>query len=360
LKENCFNLHIQQSTIFQKLLPMNLKELAKALNLSISTVSKAMRDSYEISEATKKTVKDKASELNYQANPFASSLRKQKSKTIALVIPEIANNYFTLAINGVESIAQEKGYHVLIYLTHEDKIKESEIVKILQNGRVDGIMMSTTCNPNEAKHLEELMQKEIPLVLFDRVVDQIMTPKITTDDYNSGLNATEHLIKQGCKRIAYLSISPDLSICTKRMNGYQDALKKFEQKGTNNLIIQCSNDDNFNRNQLKKLLVRKMRPDGVFASVEKLAIATYEVCNELELRIPEDVKVISFSNLQTAALLNPSLTTITQPAFEMGREAASILFRLIEKKGSNFILDKTVLKSTLVERNSTRVMNYEL
>jgi LacI family transcriptional regulator len=144
------------------------------------------------------------------------------------------------------------------------------------------------------------------------------------------------------------------------MNGYQDALKKFEQKGTNNLIIQCSNDDHFNRNQLKKLLVRKMRPDGVFASVEKLAIATYEVCNELGLRIPEDVKVISFSNLQTAALLNPSLTTITQPAFEMGREAASILFRLIEKKGSNFILDKTVLKSTLVERNSTRIMNYEL
>jgi LacI family transcriptional regulator len=339
---------------------MNLKELAKALNLSISTVSKAMRDSYEISESTKKMVKEKAIELNYQANPFASSLRKQKSKTIALVIPEIANNFFTLAINGVESIAQEKGYHVLIYLTHEDVIKETGIVNILQNGRVDGILISTTSNTSDAKHLEALMQKEIPLVLFDRVIDKIMTPKITTDDYNSGLRATEHLIKQGCKKVAFLSISSDLSICNKRMNGYQDALKNIDSKINQNLLIQCNNDDNFSKNQIRKLLSRKLRPDGIFASVEKLAIMAYEVCEELGIRIPEDVKIISFSNLQTATLLNPSLTTITQPAFEMGREAASILFRLIEKKGSNFILDKTVLKSTLIERNSTRVMNYEL
>ena len=339
---------------------MNLKELAKALNLSISTVSKAMRDSYEISEATKKTVKEKAYELNYQANPFASSLRKQKSKTIALVIPEIANNFFTLAINGVESIAQEKGYHVLIYLTHEDAAKEIEIVKILQNGRVDGILISTTSNGSDANHLEELIKKEIPLVLFDRVVDQIITPKITTDDYNSGLKATEHLITQGCKRIAFLSISPDLSICNKRKNGYEEALKNLDFKSTNNLLVQCTNDDAYNKNQIRKLLNRKLRPDGIFASVEKLAIMTYEVCEELGIRIPEDVKIISFSNLQTASLLNPSLTTITQPAYEMGREAASILFRLIEKKGSNFISDKTVLKSTLIERNSTRVMNYEL
>jgi LacI family transcriptional regulator len=187
-----------------------------------------------------------------------------------------------------------------------------------------------------------------------------MTPKITTDDYNSGLRATEHLIKQGCKKVAFLSISSDLSICNKRMNGYQDALKNIDSKINQNLLIQCNNDDNFSKNQIRKLLSRKLRPDGIFASVEKLAIMAYEVCEELGIRIPEDVKIISFSNLQTATLLNPSLTTITQPAFEMGREAASILFRLIEKKGSNFILDKTVLKSTLIERNSTRVMNYEL
>ena len=152
---------------------MNLKQLAEELNLSISAVSKALRDSHEISTATKKIVLAKAKELNYQVNPFASSLRKQKSKTIAEVIPEIANNFFALAINGIEAIAQEKGYHVLIYLTHEDIQKEIGITKLLQNGRVDGIMMSLSEQTLNTDHLEELKQKEIPLVFFDRVAENI-------------------------------------------------------------------------------------------------------------------------------------------------------------------------------------------
>jgi len=333
---------------------MNLKELAKELNLSISSVSKALRDSHEISVATKVAVLAKARELNYTANPFASSLRKQKSKTIAVVIPEVANNFFALAINGIESIAQERGYHVLIYLTHEDVQKEIAITRILQNGRVDGIMLSLSSQTADITHLEELKEKQIPLVFFDRVAEEIASPKITTDDYNSGLRATQHLIEKGCKRIAFLSISQNLSISNRRMNGYLDAMKKAGMKTENNLVIQCSNEDEENKTLIRKLLKRKNRPDGLFASVEKLAIATYEVCDELKLNIPRDVKIISFSNLQTAALLNPSLTTITQPAFEIGREAASILFKLVEKKGFNFLLEKTVLKSVLVERNSTK------
>lgn len=333
---------------------MNLKQLAKELNISISTVSKALRDSHEISAATKNLVLAKAKEFNYQVNPFASSLRKQKSKTIAVVIPEIANNFFALAINGIESIAQEKGYHVLIYLTHEDKEKEIAITKHLQNGRVDGIMMSLSSQTAELTHLEELKEKEIPLVFFDRVADQIDAPKITTDDYYSGVKGTEHLIENGCKRIAFLSISQNLSISNKRMNGYSDALKKSGLKADNSLIVSCNGDEKKNKDIIRKLLSRKNRPDGIFASVEKLAITTYEICEALNLNIPNDVKVISFSNLQTAALLNPSLTTITQPAFEIGREAASILFKLVEKRGFNFLLEKTELKSILVERNSTK------
>lgn len=333
---------------------MNLKQLAKELNISISTVSKALRDSHEISAATKKLVLEKAKEFNYQVNPFASSLRKQKSKTIAVVIPEIANNFFALAINGIESIAQEKGYHVLIYLTHEDKEKEIAITKHLQNGRVDGIMMSLSSQTAELTHLEELKEKEIPLVFFDRVADHIDAPKITTDDYNSGVKGTEHLIENGCKRIAFLSISQNLSISNKRMNGYSDALKKSGLKQENSLIVACNGNEKKNNDIIRKLLSRKNRPDGIFASVEKLAITTYEICESLNLNIPKDVKIISFSNLQTAALLNPSLTTITQPAFEIGREAASILFKLVEKRGFNFLLEKTELKSILVERNSTK------
>jgi LacI family transcriptional regulator len=334
---------------------MNLKQLAKELNLSISAVSKALRDSHEISVTTKAIVLAKAKELNYQANPFASSLRKQKSKTIAVVIPEIANNFFSLVINGIESIAQERGYHVLIYLTHEDMQKEIAITKLLQNGRVDGIMMSLSSQTSNSLHIEELKNKDIPVVLFDRVADNINCPKITTDDYQSGFSATEHLIKNNCNQIAFLSISNNLSISNKRKSGYLDALLKSDKIIDNSIIVEFNHDDDNNKKLIRKLLTKKNRPDGIFASIEKLVLATYEICNELNIRIPEDLKVIGFSNLKTAALLRPSLSTITQPAFEMGREAASILFKLIEKRGFNIILEKTTLKSELILRDSTKV-----
>jgi len=333
---------------------MNLKELAKELNLSISAVSKALRDSHEISSATKLAVLAKAKELNYQVNPFASSLRKQKSKTIAVVLPEIDNLFFALAINGIESIAQEKGYHVLIYLTHEDSQKEISITQLLQNGRVDGIMISLSSQTLDLKHLQELKDKEIPLVFFDRVADKIDAPKVTTDDYQSGIKATEHLIEKGCDKIAFLSISNNLSISNKRKNGYIDSLLKHQIKIKEEYMLLCSQDDVKNKSIITKMLKKKNRPNGIFASVEKLALISYEVCNELNLKIPEDIKVIGFSNLYTAGLLNPSLTTITQPAYNIGKEAANILFKLIEKRGNQIIPEQSVLNSILVERNSSR------
>lgn len=333
---------------------MNLKELAKELNLSISAVSKALRDSHEISSATKLAVLAKAKELNYQVNPFASSLRKQKSKTIAVVLPEIDNLFFALAINGIESIAQEKGYHVLIYLTHEDSQKEISITQLLQNGRVDGIMISLSSQTYDLKHLQELKDKEIPLVFFDRVADKIDAPKVTTDDYQSGIKATEHLIGKGCDKIAFLSISNNLSISNKRKNGYIDSLLKHQMKIKEEYMLLCSQDDVKNKSIITKMLKKKNRPNGIFASVEKLALISYEVCNELNLKIPEDIKVIGFSNLYTAGLLNPSLTTITQPAYDIGKEAANILFKLIEKRGNQIIPEQSVLNSILVERNSSR------
>lgn len=332
---------------------MNLKELAKELNLSISAVSKALRDSHEISAKTKQAVLAKAKELNYQVNPFASSLRKQKSKTIAIVVPEIDNFFFALAMNGIESIAQEKGYHVLIYLTHEDVNKEISITKLLQNGRVDGVIMSISGQTTDTSHLQELKDKEIPLVFFDRVPEHITSPKINTDDLQSGINATEHLLKMGCKRIAFLSFSNHLSINNKRRNGYLEGLAKNSLKPDSKLIIQCTQNDSANKKIIKKILLRKNRPDALFASVERLALNAYQVCNEMNLAIPEDIKIIGFSNLPTASMLKPSLSTITQPAYQMGREAASILFKMIEKRGNNIILERTVIKSELIEREST-------
>lgn len=332
---------------------MNLKQLAKELNLSFSTVSKALRDSHEISVETKMRVLAKAKELNYQVNPLASSFRKQKSRTIAVVIPEVVNDFFGPVISGIESIAQEKGYHVLIYLTHEDMQKEVAITELLQNGRVDGIMMSLSEQTSDTNHLKALKEKAIPLVFFDRIVDDLEAPKVTTDDYNCGIKATEHLIENGCRKIAFLSISQHLSISNKRMKGYLEALRRNNILPNNALIVSCDSNEAKNNELIQDLLKSENRPDAIFASVEKLAILTYKICEELQLTIPKDVKVITFSNSYTAAFLNPSLTTVTQPAYEMGREAAAILFRVIEKKGKQILVENTVLNSTLIERNST-------
>lgn len=332
----------------------NLKRLAEELGLSISSVSKALRDSYEISEDTKKRVREMADKLNYQPNPFASSLRRKKSITIAVVIPEIANNFFALAMDGIQMVAQQKGYHVLTYLTHEDYKNEESTIRHLQGGRVDGVLISLCRDTADVSHLASLHETGIPLVFFDRVPETMECPTVTTDDYESGFKATEHLIQAGCKKIACLSLSNYLSITHKRMNGYEDALKKHNIKADPKLVVQCTNDNAANLDMIKKLLTRKDRPDGIFATVEKLAISTYYVCNDIGLKIPQQLKVISFSNLRTASLLNPSLSTITQPAFEMGKESASLLFRMIEKKTFGNRIDKIVLKSSLIERDSSK------
>jgi LacI family transcriptional regulator len=333
---------------------MNLKKLAEELNLSFSTVSKALRDSHEISEVTKNRVIAKANELNYQVNPLASSFRKQKTKTIALIIPEVVNDFFGPVINGIESIAQEKGYHVLIYMTHEDRQKEIAIFKLLQSGRVDGIMLSLSEQTCDINHLKDLKEKGVPLILFDRITDQIDVTTVTTDNCAGGKRATEHLIERGCRRLAFLGISQRVSVSTGRRDGFVEALKDHSMNREEDMILCCDGDDRQNKDQIRKLLTRKDRPDGIFASVETLAISTYEVCEELKLNIPKDLKVIAFSNSYLAALLNPSLTAIAQPAFEMGREAAAILVNLVEKKESRFRHQRTEIKSRLIVRNSTK------
>ncbi|AEW01480.1 LacI family transcriptional regulator [Niastella koreensis] len=331
---------------------VNIKKLAQLLNLSIATVSKALRDSYDISQETKDKVLALAKELNYQPNPHASFLRKQNSKTIAVIIPEIANNYFTLAINGIESVAQEKGYHVIIYLSHEDFHREVAFTKLLHTGRVDGVLISVSSTTTDYTHLHQLQDKGLPIVFFDRVCEHFNTVKVTTDDYQSAYLAASHLIEQGCKRIAHLAISQSLSIGSKRAKGYLQALQDNGITPAASLLIECTNDDEQDVKLIRDLL-EQQQPDGIFAAIERYAIAGYELCDLLGLNIPGDVKIISFSNLQTASLLNPSLSTITQPAFEMGREAASMLLKKLEKKNFQLPDESIVIQSKLIARKST-------
>ncbi len=332
---------------------INLKDLAKALNISVSTVSKALRDSYEISSETKKKVIEKAQQLGYNPNPYAGFLRNNKSKTIAILVPELTNNYFIQAISGAETIAQENGYHILIYTTNDDREKEVSILNHLNNGRVDGVLVSISSNTSQYDHINDLIRNGIPIVFFDRICHEIETAKVTTNDFASGFTATEHLISTGCKRIAYLSISELLSIDNKRKQGYLEALNKHDINFNKDLVVQCNDDEKLNADKIKKLLTGKNKPDAIFACVEKLALTTYHVCKDLKINIPRDLKIISFSNLRTADLLSPSLTTITQPAFDIGKEAASILFKYLSKRKSLIPNQNIVVNSKLTVRDST-------
>ncbi|GAB3656654.1 LacI family DNA-binding transcriptional regulator [Echinicola sediminis] len=333
---------------------VNIKKLTEALNLAPSTVSRALNDSHEISEKTKKRVLEMAKKMNYQPNPFARSLREHRSKTIAMIIPDLVNNFFAQVIEGVEEITQQFGYHLLVYHTHENLEKEKEIVSHLLNGRVDGIMMSVSHQTKETEHLDAVHQKGIPIIFFDRICESIPTTKFVTNGYESVYEATSHLIKQGCKRIAFLFLSREISISQQRLRGYEDALKANNMEQDESLILKCENSDKENHGIIKAFLSGKDKPDGILAAVEKLAISTYYVANDLDLKIPKELKVVSFSNMKIADLLNPSLTTIAQPTHEFGRQAASLLMKKLTKKNTPDFTDEViVLPSSLHIRKSS-------
>lgn len=332
---------------------LTIKTLAKELNLSASTISKALRDSHEISAETKKKVLELAQRLDYTPNPFASSLRKRKSKTIAVVIPEVANSFFAMAINGVESIAKEKGYHVMIYLTHENYENEKAILKDFENGRVDGVLMSVSRDTKDNEHIKRLFSKDIPLVFFDRVFEDIKTVRVITDDYQSAYTATSHLLDCGCRETLFLSISDDLSIMKSRLAGYQHALSDRHIHFSSKNILHCSTNHLQNYEMLKKRLLAKNKPCGILASIENLSVTLYQVCMDIKLNIPKDLQVISYSNLDTAAILSPPMTTITQPAYEIGKRAASILVKALDKKKFFLPSENIVIPSELIVRKST-------
>jgi LacI family transcriptional regulator len=331
---------------------ITIRRIAKDLNLAVSTVSKVFSDSHEISAETKQRVLEYAKKLDYVPNPYASSLKGRRSGNIAVVLPEVADSFFSLAINGIESVAQERGYHVMVYLTHEDKEKEKVIIRDFKSGRVDGVLISVSCGVTDVSHFRDLTARKIPLVFFDRVCEESDASKVVTDDFHSGFRATEHLINRGCKKITFLAMSRDLGIVDERLMGFKKALSDYGLTPNDEQVIYCSTVDEESRRTIRELLVDD-RPDGIVASVEKLATHTYSICNEIGINIPQDAKVIAFSSLQIASLLNPSLTTITQPAFEIGKSAATLLFKSLLKKGATVESERIVLPSSLIERAST-------
>jgi LacI family transcriptional regulator len=332
---------------------VDIISIAKALNLSKSTVSRAFQEKSDINPNTRNRILAYANEVNYRPNHYASNLREQKSKTIAVVVPELENNYFTQIIKGAEEIAKQEGYHILIYATDDDINKEQEFITSISNGKVDGVLMSVVGERDNHSYLHNIDLVKMPIVFFDRVYDDVDITKIVTDDYQSSFEATEHLILGGCKSIVYLVVDKDYSIGKERALGYKDALKKHEITIQEELIVDCSNSYDENFQIIKELLINH-KPDAVFASVERLAFSTYFVCNDLELNIPKDLKVVAFSSLQIAELLSPPLSTVTQPAEQIGQEAAKLLLNKLKGEYQELDANTIVLKSELRIRKSSQ------
>ncbi|MEY4113863.1 MAG: hypothetical protein RLZ76_556 [Bacteroidota bacterium] len=332
---------------------INMIQLAKELGLSVSTVSKALGDSYEISASTKKRVLDLAKQYNYKPNPFASSLRKKKSKQIAVIIPDIVNNFFALAVDGIESVTMNKHYDTFIYLTHENLEREKAVLEHLESGLTSGLIISVCTGKEGYGHFQQFYENtKLPIVFFDRVPDLLQFPKVISNNYESTFEATLRLVKSGVKRPVFLATEEPLYTSIERRRGFQAALISQHIPFTDDMIVECSDDMDKNYLIIRKLLSNRKRPDGIFASIEKYAITTYQVCKELKINIPKDVKIIGMTNLRTAALLNPSLSTLSQPAFEMGREAASLLIKMIEKKSYAAANDIIVLNNEMTIRES--------
>lgn len=327
--------------------------LARELNLSVATVSKALRDSYEINPQTKQRVLEMARTMEYIPNPYASSLRRKTSRTIAVVLPDMADSFFSLAVNGIHSVAAEKGYHVLFYLTFEDYEREVAILRDCQSGRVDGVLLSVSENTVEGEHVRALAAAGLPLVFFDRICEDLEASQVVTDDFGSSYAAAQTLMAQGCKKIMYIRTSSGLSISNKREEGFRAALAAQGLPADDDSVIVCSGTAEENTRQLQQLLKNRKRPDGILATAEKLVTPIYLASQSLQLRIPEDLKVISFTNLPSAVILSPALTTVKQPAFEIGKRAAQLLFARIEKPSLKTLIEKIVLPSVIETRKST-------
>jgi LacI family transcriptional regulator len=333
---------------------VTIKDIAKALNFSTSTVSRALRGSYEISEETKKKVNEYAEKMNYRPNPIALSLKERRSRAIGVVVSEIANDFFSQAIDGIESIAYNCGYHVIITQAHESEEREKANVMHHASRSVDGLLISLSSGTVDLSYLKELHYKGMPIVFFDRITDEIETHKVTANNSIGAFQATEHLIQQGFKNIAHLTSSPCLSITKERMDGYKKALEKHHRPFNENLVKHC-NHGAMIADEVEEALVSlfksKTPPDAIFTTGGRITTVCFKMLKTM--KPIKDIGFVGFTNNKVADLFDPPMTVVTQPAFEIGEEATRLLVQMIESKRPVVDFKKIVLDTELIIRDSS-------
>ncbi len=331
---------------------ISINDIARALGISPSTVSRALKDHPDISTETKRVVKEYAEQVNYRPNALALSLKRQRSNTLGLVIPEIVHHFFSSVISGIEELAYAKGYRLIICQSNEDYQREVINTQVLLDNRVDGIFISMSKTTKDHGHFKDLIDSGIPLVFFDRVSEEVETDRVVTADFDGALIATSHILERGCKKILHLASPQHLLIGRLRLEGYQKALTNYGITQNPAYILQC--DTRKEVFELKDQILR-LAPeiDGIFAVNDFTAIAAMQLLQENGYKIPDNIAVTGFGNDPIASIASPPLTTVEQRGFEMGRQAVEILIRRIENPSTFIDFQTRVIPVSIEKRASS-------
>ena len=331
---------------------ITIKDIARELGISPSTVSRALKDHPDISKATRDAVNELAERWNYRPNPIALSLKSGSSKTIGVIIPEVIHYFFSTVISGIEDVVYQRDYNMILCQSNEMWEHEVKNIKTLLASRVDGILASVAKTTSSFEHYRSIIEKDIPLVFFDRAIDELDTDRVVIDDEEGAYKAVNHLLRTGKKRIVHLAGPPQLAIARNRMNGYLRAMKEYRLTPSESDIVRC--DDILSAEKIiPELLKRKPRPDAFLAVNDLTAAQTLMIVKRHGLRLPEDIAVVGFTNSQIATLTDPGLTSVDQKGYDMGQIAAKLLLDRIENLKSPRQIK--VIKSDLVVRGSSSV-----
>ncbi len=330
---------------------VTIKDIAKILDISASTVSRALKNHPDISIETKNKVKKLADKLKYKPNAIALSLQSNKSHIIGIIVPQIVHHFFSTVISGIEELAADKGYNIIITQSNESQKKELANCQTLLSGRVDGMIVSRTKDTENFDHFRNILNTGTPIVFFDRTCHGIKTDKVIIDDYKAAYDATEYLIKTGCKNLLHFAGPENLKISSKRMWGFADALKRNNLSFNEEMIYSA---DNFSKgyNLTYELYKNNHLPDGIFTVNDMTAAGTLNALNELKIKVPEEISVFGFTNGIISQITSPSLSTVEQNGYLMGYSAAEILINKIENETTDII--SKIIPTKLIIRNSTK------
>jgi LacI family transcriptional regulator len=332
---------------------VTIKDIAKVLGISVSTVSRALKDHPDISEETRNQVKELARKLNYEPNALALSLRRNKSNTIGIIIPEIVHHFFSSVISGIEDVAYDSGYTVMVCQSNETYEREVINAQALLSNRVDGVLISISKTTLDFDHFRNFINQGIPLVFFDRICPELNTDRVITNDEGGAFIATEHLINIGCKKVAHFAAPQNLLIGQGRLAGYLRALKQYKLNYDPNLVLHCDTMEQAEEKTID-FLNRYTDVDGIFAVNDSTAIGIMKMLQKMEKRIPQDIAVIGFGDGPNALIVSPTLSTVEQKGYEIGAEAVKLLINKIENETPTDSFQTKVITPTLIARGSTQ------